>query len=79
MAGQQQSSIRGEGSGHSKVLLGQMMSHFGNHVEAAIADQTISGDHEADLNPNTTHYGQAHLYWLPTGLRLRLEVLSMFL
>ena len=50
--------LRDEAAKHSKSFLSQMMNHFADHIEAAIADHTISADHEADNNPNTTYYGQ---------------------
>lgn len=50
--------LRTEGAKHSKSFLGQMMNHFADHVNAAIAHHAIMETHQADTNPNTTYYGQ---------------------
>lgn len=50
--------LRDEAAKHSKSFLDKMMNHFADHIEAAISTGTINPDHEADLNPNTTYYGQ---------------------
>lgn len=49
--------LRSEAKLHPSGFIKPMMEHFADHIEAGIKAGTVSGDAQAELNPNTTYYG----------------------
>jgi hypothetical protein len=50
--------LRDEAKRHTRSFLNQMMVHFAEHLEAAAKEGILQLDAPANLNPNTTYYGQ---------------------